>query len=187
MKRLFVILICFILSLSAVSCGAKSHESGDVTGGQSTVTEATVDVPEDFSFFIRWNVYGVSTYQSKDGKLVKTTDTVDGNKDKFITTLTLDRETTERFYRMIDGLDLLSYPSEYDPGCGYSEPSAYLELSYTANGKTYGVRCRSISLDYRTADNEKGQAFLDVVNGISDYLTSTPEWKALPDWDVLYD
>ena len=191
MKRHFVLLITVCLVFSLVSCG--SEKGPETAGTENTVPDTTAApapvgaMPDDFSFYVVWGVHGISSYYSDTGKLTKTTDTIDGNKDTFVASLMLDEETTERFYELISSLDLLSYPSEYDPGCGYSDPCANLVLSYTANGKTYTVKCYNISVDYRRSDNEKGQAFLDVINEITDYLVSTPEWKALPDYEMLYD
>ncbi len=191
MKRLFVLLFAICLMLPLASCGQKTERAGAAEGTEGTEPSVTAapgkNAPDDFAFFIRWGVYGVSSYDSAEGKLVKTTDTLDGNTDKFVTYVSLGEETEKRFYDMITALDLLSYPSEYDPGCGYSAPSATLELSYTANGKKYRVTCPNISLDYKYSDNAKGREFLNVINTIKDYLTDTPEWKVLPDYEVLYE
>ena len=37
------------------------------------------------------------------------------------------------------------------------------------------------------SNNPAGQKFLDVCKAIEDILTSTDEWKALPDYEFYYD
>ena len=190
MKRLLLFLFALCMITPLVSCVKVTETEPSDSGTESVpVTEETDDtgVPDDFEFHVVWGVYGISSYHSDTGKLTKTTDAIDGNTDKFVTTVKLDGGTLKHFYDIITALDMLSYPSEYDPGCGYSAPCAMLKLSYTANGKTYSVSTVDISIEYRKADNPKGQAFLDVINEIADYLTSTPEWNALPDYELFYD
>ena len=48
------------------------------------------------------------------------------------------------------------------------------------------IRAEDISLSYQ-AGNKKGQRFLDVCREISDTLSATEEWKALPDYEFYYD
>ena len=182
MKRLFSLILIAVMIASFAACGAnKTAEPVDTADNGQTV-------PKDFALTVRWGVYGISSYDSRTGKLVKTTDMLEGgDPDRFTTTVVLSDATAYRFYRMLSVLDLSSYPEEYDPGCGYSAPSATLELSFTANGETHRVRCDDISVEYRVSDNQKGQAFLDAVNAIADHLTSTPEWEALPEYELFYD
>ena len=143
--------------------------------------------PDDFQFFIEWGTNGAAAYYSDSGTLRKDTYAEDGNADKFITELTLDKETLDHFYKLLNGIDLKSYPEEYDPGCGFSAPSWDLNIGYTANGKTYKVSCKNVCGNGRSSDEPKGQAFLDVFYEIKDYLVSTPEWKALPDYERHLD
>jgi len=194
MKRIlaFTLIICALLSFA--SCGSETVSPAGNVPDEPDVPSTDTDpvqtgVPDDFSFYMIWGVYGISSYYSDTGKLTKTTDTIDGNVDKFVAYVKPDKETTERFYKLLTALDLDSYPAkEYDPGCGYSAPSARLVLSYTADGETHTVETIGhINCDYSKSDNEKGQAFLDAVKEIEKYLTSTPEWEALPDYELLYE
>lgn len=197
MKKATVLVLTAITVLILASCGAKrpsdaggTEISSEPISEPANVTEPdTEPAADDFSFYVIWGTYGKSSYYSDTGKLTKTTDSLDGNYDKYVTTVELDKETAERFRAIITALDLDSYPSaDYDPGCGYSDPSAKLVLSYTEGGRTHTVSTiGDLSIDYRKADNEKGQAFLDAVNEITGYLTSTPEWEALPDYELFYD
>ena len=67
-----------------------------------------VRLPEDFRFSLIWGVYGISSYDSQTGKLVKTTDTK--TPEKYITTLTLDEDEMQMIYGLISSLNLNAYP-----------------------------------------------------------------------------
>lgn len=146
--------------------------------------ESTADVPADFSFALTWNCYGVSSYDSETGKLIKTTDA--DNPDDYVTGYELQAWQRAYIYELISTLDANSYPDIYDPGNGLSEPSATLILTVRVNGAEKTIKAEHISLHY-VSDNEKGQAFLDACTAISDLLTATKEWKALPDYENLYE
>ena len=95
----------------------------------------------DFAFALTWNCYGISSYDSQTGKLVKTTDAT--NSDDYVT-----------YYQLTD------------------------------QDKEY-IKAENIALSF-TSEDEKGQAFLYACEAISNRLTSTEEWKALPDYENLY-
>jgi len=143
-------------------------------------------IPEDFSFALTWNCYGVSSYDSKTGKLVKTTDAT--HPEDYVTTCHLPEETTKQIYDMLRDLDIGEYPYLYNPyGNGAaSEPPMSLILTVRIGETERTIRAEDISLSYQ-AGNKKGQTFLDVCREISDTLTATEEWKALPDYEFLYD
>ena len=71
---------------------------------------------EEFSFSLTWGCYGVSSYDSKTGKLIKTTDAT--NPEDYVTDYQLTDEDKEYFYDLISLLDINSYPDEYDPDNG---------------------------------------------------------------------
>ena len=48
------------------------------------------------------------------------------------------------------------------------------------------VKAENISLSF-VSEDEKGQAFLSVCEAISNRLTATEEWNALPDYENLYE
>ncbi|MBP5256462.1 MAG: hypothetical protein J6Z80_05335 [Clostridia bacterium] len=48
------------------------------------------------------------------------------------------------------------------------------------------ITAPDVCLSYRS-EYEKGQKFLDVVKYITDILTSSKEWRALPDYEVYYE
>ncbi len=141
-------------------------------------------VPTDFEFSLTWGCYGISSYNSRTGKLVKTTDAT--TPEDYVTEYKLTEQDRKYIYGLISSLDISSYPDEYDPGNGMSKPSMTLILSVTQNGKMKTVEAKNISLSF-TSDNKKGQAFLSVCRDISDRLAETEAWQALPDYEFYYD
>ena len=141
-------------------------------------------VPKDFTVALTWNCYGVSSYDSKTGKLVKTTDAT--NPDDYVTYYQLTEEDKEYIYNLITQLDVSLYPEEYNPQNGWSEPSMSLILTVYYNGIQKTIKAEDISLSFISKD-EKGQAFLSVCEAICNRLTSTEEWKALPEYEHFYE
>ena len=61
-----------------------------------------------------------------------------------------------------------------------------LILSVKADGIDKTITVKETMLSYET-NNKKGQKFLDTCKGIRDILTTTEEWKALPEYEFFYD
>jgi len=139
---------------------------------------------EEFSFSLTWGCYGVSSYDSKTGKLIKTTDAT--NPEDYVTDYQLTDEDKEYFYDLISLLDINSYPDEYDPDNGESTPSMTLILSVNIDGMQKTIKAEDIALSYDSR-NKKGQRFLAVCEIICDRLMATKEWKSLPEYEKLYD
>lgn len=146
------------------------------------------DVPDDFEFSIRWNVYGVSSYDSESGVLIKTTDVIERSPNDYKTTLILSAQQWRQIYGIIKSLDIESYPDEYDPYLcedGTSRMSKpFRTIILTVNNKT--VACRGIALGGDVGGTDMGTRFLESVSKIVKILTSTEQWNALPDYEVLY-
>lgn len=164
MKKIISVLI-FVLTFTLTACS-------------SVMTE---NRPDDFSFSLVWNTYGISYYNSASGSLVKTTDAT--NPEDYITSLRLTSEQLDAIYTKIAALNMEKYPDKYDPFNNMmSEPSQTIIL--TCGDKS--IACERICLGYES-DNKKGQNFLDTVKFIVDILTSTEEWQALPEYEFYYD
>lgn len=169
MKTCIVALLIFSIIITFSSCK----------------TSSLPDEPEDFSFFIRWGVYGISSYDSETGKLVKTTDARD--PEDFVTCYKMSEDELKRVYELIRDLDIEKYPDEYDPNIGLSsDPFATVVLSVRVGDVEKTVTAEEIALGYE-ANTHKGQKFLNTVKEIVDILTATEEWKALPVYEVIYD
>lgn len=171
-----MIAIFLILSFSICFCACTKDEIRDPSG--------------DFSFTLVWGCYGISSYDSKTERLVKTTDAT--HPKDYVTTLALNEEQMKQIGEILFSLDLESYPDEYDPHLMEdgqtmtSRPSMDLILTVEFEGKTKTIACRETSLQY-TSRVEKGNAFLQACKTIIDMLTSSEEWEALPEYEFLYD
>lgn len=139
----------------------------------------------DFSFSITWGCYGISSYDSETGRLVKTSDAT--HPEDYVTTYYLTNEQKQEIYNLIIGLNIEKYPDEYNPHRNaVSTPHMTLILSVKADGIDKTVTVPETALSYE-ANNRKGQKFLDVCKAIEDILTSTDEWKALPEYEFFYN
>ena len=157
----------------------KEDGNGDMDGAVNT------DVPDNLSFSLTWNTYGISSYDSATGKLVKTTDAT--NPEDYVTTLELDGTQLFEIWELLWELDIATYPDEYNPHGGLaSSPSMTLILTLRDGDKVKIVRAEDIALSYES-DDPKGQKFLDTCKAIRDILTATEEWKALPEYEFFYD
>ena len=157
----------------------KEDGNGDMDGAVNT------DVPDNLSFSLTWNTYGISSYDSATGKLVKTTDAT--NPEDYVTTLQLDGTQLFEIWELLWELDIETYPDEYNPHGGLaSSPSMTLILTLREGDKVKTVRAEDIALSYES-DDPKGQKFLDTCKAIRDILTATEEWKALPEYEFFYD
>lgn len=140
--------------------------------------------PTEFSFSLSWGTFGISSYDSATGKLIKTKDAP--NPEEYITTYHLTVEEKARIREILLDLDILSYPIEYNPTEGNgSNPSQILILSVQSETLNHTITAEDVA--YSEGTSERGQKFMDACKAISDILTATDEWKALPDYPYLYD
>ena len=177
MKQIHLVFI--FLLLCALLCGA----------GCAPVPEETEAEP--FEFSLVWNVYGISSYDSKTGKLVKTTDA--SQPERYVTTLILSPQQRKEVRAILNGLDLSRYPDEYDPFNApdaeqrmVSTPSQTLSLTVVTEQGSKTVLCRNVCFGTR-GYNADADAFLSAVDRLTAFLTSTPQWQALPEYEVYYD
>ena len=142
-------------------------------------------MPEDFSFSLTWGSYGISSYDSVSGKLVKTSDAT--HPENYITELILTGEEFDSIFEIISALDVDSYPDIYNPNPDVmQEPSVTLVLTVTNNGETKTISAVDICDDAAHAD-AKGKKFINACREISQILTSSEEWQALPDYEFYYE
>ncbi len=138
----------------------------------------------EFDFSLTWGIFGISSYDSKTGRLVKTDDVE--NVEDFTTTYFLTPQEKLTIYKTVRELDMVSYPEEYNPTAGIgSDPYETLILSVEINATNIKITANEVALD--DATSEEGQRFMDACDTISDILENTDEWKALPENPHLYD
>jgi len=173
MKKYFIFALVFALAIMFYGCNKAPDEEAE-----------TKEMPEDFAFSVTWNAYGISSYDSSSGKLVKTTDAA--TPEDYVTTLTLSEDRISEIWDIISKLDIESYPNKYDPFKDVkSEPSQTLILSTVANGVKNEIRCEGIAFGTEGA-TKKGKAFLSAMGDIVSIIESTKEWRALPDYEFFY-
>ena len=155
------------------------------------VTEA-FELPDDFSFSIVWGCYGISSYDSNTGKLVKTKDATDVSK--YTSTAQLTEDQMREVYRILfSDIDIFEYPDSYDPFNApdaeirvASEPNQTIIISVTASGRTKTVTCNEIAFG-STGYCEEARSFMDAENKIVELITSLPEWAAFPEYEFFYE
>ena len=146
--------------------------------------EYLIEVPEDFSFSLTFGTFGVSSYDSETGRLVKTTDAT--NPEDYVTTHILRPWEREYMFKLLMSLGAGYYPDEYNPSDSFSEPSQTIILTVHILDFDKTIKVEDISLFYDYRDDD-GKRFIDTINSIVDILVSTEEWKALPDYENLYE
>ncbi len=141
---------------------------------------------EGFEFSLTWGCYGISSYSSTTGRLVKTTDAT--HKEDYITQYKLSEEERERIYALLQQLDVTSYPDNYNPHPDglMSSPTMTLILTLVDGDVYKRISAKDIAIAYESADS-RGQKFLDTCREIEQILTSTAEWKALPEYEFFYE
>ena len=184
MKRFVsALLIPFLLIAALPGC---SRKSGD-----------------GFSFRIRWGVMmGQSSFDSGTGVLIKTTNASD--PDKFKTKLKLSRKDLAELSELAAALDLSAIPDApetYEPyitkggGWALAKPANILELTLRTEEGEKTILCKG-SLGLMLWDEDmrelyepagaNGAAFVTLVRRILGMIHSSKEWKALPEYEVLY-
>ena len=194
MKKILLIAFCLAFALTAISCSkgnpyadgvgrSASGEAGtpDQTGGE--------DVPQpqdmgDFSFSLVFNTYGISSYDSETGKLVKTTDAT--HPEDYVTEYRLTEEEKQEIWLLVRAMEPMSYPDEYNPFSSRSKPSRNIILTVRYGVVDKTIACRNVSLSDDPAD-EKGKRVMAVHDKIVEIVTSSDAWKNLPDWEFLYE
>ena len=138
----------------------------------------------EFDFSLTWGTFGISSYDSTTGCLIKTDDAP--NVEDFTTTYFLTPQEKLTVYKTVRELNMTSYPEEYNPTEGIgSNPYQKLILSANIDGISKTIMANEVALG--DATSEKGQKFMDACDAIEDILENTEEWKALPDYPYLYD
>ena len=183
--------LCLLIVMSVMTLRPsqeKSSYAADNAGGNkdSSITMLPGLSADDFAFSLTWGCYGISSYDSESGKLVKTSHAT--NPDEYITTYYLTEQQEQKIYNLIMELDVDSYPNSYNPQPDgrMSFPSFTLILSVRCGATQKTITAKDIVCSYESED-AKGQKFLTVCKEISEILEETEEWKALPEYEFFYD
>ena len=178
-----ILVACIVAGcLQAQPAGTAGSSAGDGTGKT-----------DGFRFSLRWGTYGISSYDSGSGRLVKTTDATD--PDRYVTEMHLSEKDLEYVAQALKALNIASYPSSYDPFNApgaetmvASEPSTTIVLSATFDGRTATVTCPGIAdLGENDCYSEQGKNLIHTVKELIAMITGTPEWQALPEYEFFYE
>ena len=153
-------IFCILFAMSFVifaACGGVNEKGG----------------VEDFEFFIRFGVFGQSSYDSATGVLIKTADTIERSPEDYKTVFILSSELRAEIYGIISDLNIENYPDEFEPyeyegQTIASSPSRTIIL--TVGDKT--VSCISISLG-GSSENPKGDKFLQATDRITEIIENS--------------
>lgn len=157
--------------------------NGTIPNKPESVPAGTAD---SFSFSLTWGCYGISSYDSETGKLVKTTDAT--NPEDYITTYQLTDAQKQQIYDLVKDLNVTAYPDTYNPHTDglASKPSMTLILTVNTGTVHKTITAKGIALTFES-QNSQGQKFLSVCKAIADILMETDEWKALPEYEFFYE
>ena len=145
-----------------------------------------VAVPlEKFTFSLTWGTGFDSSYESKTGTLIKAKKVIKRSPDEYVTTF--EYPNIKSLYEKVKMLPLYQYSSAYDPYEGVmisTNPKTNYKL--TIDDKTIEARDCPIIEGYPEGLTWDGKRFLELVFEIRDTIQNSDEWKALPDYEVLY-
>lgn len=168
MKKLLALLLLTVVTLT--SCNI-------------AINPLPKEMPDDFSFSIIWGTFGISSYDSKSGVLIKE-DRAD-DVEKYTTTYFLCEDELREIYGMIYEFNVGACPDKFPYGTFVgADPYSTLELSVSTGNYSKTIKADEVgAYESYTA---RGEAYLDVILYIRDILISTEEWKALPDYENYF-
>ncbi|MBO4737706.1 MAG: hypothetical protein J5627_04660 [Bacilli bacterium] len=140
---------------------------------------------EKFTFSLTWGTGFDSSYDSDSGTLVKTNKVIERSPEEYVTTF--EYPSLESLYEKAKSLPLYSYPSDYNAYEGVSistNPTTNYRL--TIDDKTIDAKNCPIIEGYPEGLSWSAKEFLEIVFEIRDTILNSEEWKALPDYEVLY-
>ena len=143
------------------------------------------DTSSDFYFSVTWGVFGISSYDSKTGKLVKTTDAT--HPEDYVTEYFLTDAEREEIRAILTDLDIENLGEfDYDD-FGLSDPHLSLSLTVKMGDIDKTVNIPEAEIGYDGGRTPKAKKLLSAIEAIRDILVNTDEWKALPDYEFYYD
>ena len=157
-----------------------------------------VIVPEDFSISLSWGIYGISSYDSRTGNLIKElnpTGLFGATKDDFKAKYYLSDDEKEKIYKLLLDIDFDSYPSDYRP---YEEywclPMSLFRITVRYKGYEKAIYSEQfpgeiLSRDYyqKIYTDKRSYNFIRLYDTLVEILTSTEEWKTMPQYDHTFD
>ena len=153
---------------------------------------STSDVPsfsieqDDFYFVLTWGVQLDSSYDFRTGTLIKTKYVRERQPEEYIATY--QYPNINEIYEMAKSINVYSYADDYYPyeGCSIrSNPS--VDYVFEINDKTITSNDCPIMSEIPDSVTKKGKQYLSLILTIKNTLINSDEWKAMPDFEILYD
>ncbi len=153
---------------------------------------STSDVPsfpveqEDFYFALTWGVQLDSSYDSRTGTLIKTKYVRERQPEEYIATY--QYPNINEIYEMAKSINVYSYADDYYPYEGIlimTSPS--VDYVFEINGKTITSNDCPILNEIPDDVTERGKKYLALLLTIQNTLINSDEWKAMPDFEILYE
>ena len=153
---------------------------------------STSDVPsfsveqEDFYFVLTWGVRLDSSYDSRTGTLIKTKYVIERQPEEYIAIY--QYPNINEIYEMAKSINVYSYADDYYPYEGsliMTSPS--VDYVFEINDKTITSNGCPITSEIPDSVTKKGKRYLTLIFAIKNTLVNSDEWKAMPDFEILYD
>ena len=168
-KTISLILSVVLILLCLSSCQVLDLLRGEEENPPTLPEE----MPENFSFILRWHKSGLSSYDSSSGELNKI-----GCDESAV--YIMPQEDLKKVYKLIYNLDILSYEDELDQSKYVSAPPPGNDYYFTvkANDITKSVIALNASPTSSTT-SQKYWKYFYTVRTIIKMLQATDEWESL--------
>ena len=172
-SKLFLLVGAFGLLLSSCSSSNNSVPSFSV-------------LPEDFYFVLTWGVQKDSSYDSRTGTLIKTKYVIERQPEEYIAAY--QYPNINEIYEMAKSINVYSYADEYYPYEGSSiATNPTVDYVFEINNKTITSENCPILSEIPDGVSKRGKKYLTLILTIKNTLINSDEWKAMPDFEFLYD
>lgn len=140
---------------------------------------------EDFYFVLTWGVQLDSSYDSRTGTLIKTKYVIERQPEEYIATY--QYPNINEIYEMAKSINIYSYKDDYYPyeGCS-TRSSPSVDYVFEINDKTITSNDCPIMSEIPDSVTKKGKQYLSLIFTIKNTLINSDEWKAMPDFEILY-
>ena len=172
-SKLFLLVSAFALLLSSCFSSNNAVPSFSIA-------------PEDFYFVLTWGVQKDSSYDSRTGTLIKTKYVIERQPEEYIATY--QYPNINEIYEMAKSINVYSYADEYYPYEGSSiATNPTVDYVFEINNKTItSENCPYLS-EIPDGVSKRGKKYLTLILTIKNTLINSDEWKAMPDFEFLYD
>ena len=165
-------------------------------GKADGLMDAMINVPDDFSIAFDWENNGRSKYDGSSGELIKEYYTYYKlTRSDYTTHFFLSDMSKAVLYMMIREMNLDNYPDVYDPYTDTSIPTKDIVLTVKYGDYSKTIRCYHVwayDFGYNSFRpdpivDEAAEKFNNLIKTIGRLITSSKEWKALPEFEFMPD